>query len=90
MEQIQGALMVVATVIAKLTLQVGTNPPMFVWQTNSNSAPTPIGPKICTSVLSTDNHQTYAYVMLVAFCTIAFSASVTVILYITLMWISLP
>lgn len=88
MEQIQGSLMVVAILIAKLTFQVGTNPPTGVWQTNSNR--TPIGPKIFTSILSTYNHKKYAYEMLVAFYTIAFLASLKVILYIIVMWNSLP
>lgn len=73
--------MVVAIVIAKLTFQLA-----IVSKTNSNSAPWPIGPKIWTLVLSSDGDQKYAYVMLMGFCTIAFSASITVILYIAVMW----
>lgn len=74
MEQTHGALMVVVTIIAKLTFQVGTNPPRGIWKINSNSAPAPIGPKIYTSILSYDYDQRYTHVMLVAFCSIAFSA----------------
>ncbi|QHN76823.1 uncharacterized protein DS421_19g647290 [Arachis hypogaea] len=86
-EEMRGSLMVVATVIATLTFQIAINPPGGVWQQDSNNQQGCASGNTCkagTSVLATSSHdknQRLKYEMFILLCTVSFTASQTVILF---------
>ncbi|MED6216784.1 hypothetical protein PIB30_011110 [Stylosanthes scabra] len=86
-EEMRGSLMVVATVIATLTFQIAINPPGGVWQQDSNIQMGCGAGNDCragTSVLATssdDKNQRLKYEIFILLCTVSFSASQTVILF---------
>ena len=86
MEEMRGSLMVVATVIATLTFQIAINPPGGVWQADTDNQHGCAAGNTCkagTSVLASggDGEQKTKYEVFVLLCTISFSASHSVILF---------
>ncbi|KAK7294395.1 hypothetical protein RJT34_17284 [Clitoria ternatea] len=86
MEEMRGSLMVVATVIATLTFQIAINPPGGVWQSDTDANQGCAPGKVCkagTSVLAFggSDHQRLKYEIFILLCTISFSASQTIILF---------
>ena len=78
--------MVVATVIATLTFQIAINPPGGVWQADTDRQQGCAAGNKCkagTSVLASggDGEQKTKYEVFILLCTISFSASQSVILF---------
>lgn len=81
MDQIlSSALLVVATMIATFTYNVGTTPPGGSWQVDPNSAPMPAGPQPGAATFTATKDLETAYTMLL-YSTITFSVCLTALIF---------